>query len=470
MRYHIIGIAGAGMSAIANLLLDQGHHVSGSDMSANQQTAALTARGATVFRGHAPDHVAGADVLVATSAVKNDHPEIVAGLARGLPVQRRADLWRDWSQQRPVIAVAGTHGKTTTTAMLALVLTRAGLNPGFLIGGEAPDLGTSARWGDPTAPLIIEADEYDRTFLALRPHIALVTNVEWDHPDIYASEADYHAAFAQFAASVPQQRHLVLCADDAGIMAAISSPESTIYGIDEQLASDPVSCRRAPLDWAASGVAGGPHGTSFDLWHYNRRTFAMQRRWQQQLHLSGEHNVRNALGVIAVANLLQLDPAAVAEGLSTFQGTGRRFELKGEAAGVTVIDDYGHHPTEVRATLAAARARFGPRRIVAYMQPHTYSRTAALLAQWPEACADADLVLVGDVYAAREQGDPAATVQQLVERIAALHANVQYSGSVAASASLALAQLRPGDVLITFGAGDSHRVGELVLEGLGVRG
>ncbi|HEX5692205.1 MAG TPA: Mur ligase domain-containing protein, partial [Roseiflexaceae bacterium] len=201
-HYHIIGIAGAGMSAIANVLLDQGHTVSGSDLQHNALAEALLARGARVNVGHAAEHVAGADVLLTTSAARPDHPEIVAARERGIPIQKRADLWREWSRQRDVIAVAGTHGKTTTTALVALALTRAGLNPGFLVGGEAPDLGSNARWGDPSAPLVIEADEYDRTFLALAPRVAVITNVEWDHVDIYPTQESYDAAFREFAASV----------------------------------------------------------------------------------------------------------------------------------------------------------------------------------------------------------------------------------------------------------------------------
>src|SRR5215216_1440777 len=202
MRYHIVGIAGAGMSAIAHVLLDQGHTVCGSDMQRNSLSDALAARGAAVLLGHDPTHVAGADALVVTSAAKPDHPELRAATERGIPVLKRADLWREWSAQRDVVAVAGTHGKTTTTTMIALALTRAGRDPGYLIGGEAPDLPRNARWGSPDAPLVIEADEYDRTFLALTPRVAVITNVEWDHVDIYPSQADYDAAFRAFAASV----------------------------------------------------------------------------------------------------------------------------------------------------------------------------------------------------------------------------------------------------------------------------
>jgi len=199
MRYHIVGIAGAGMSAIAHVLLDQGHTIGGSDLQCNTLAGALAARGATIWLGHDAAHVAGADALVVTSAVTPDHPELRAARERGIPILKRTDLWREWSATRDVVAVAGTHGKTTTTAMIALALTRAGCDPGYLIGGEAPDLPRNARWGDPSAPLVIEADEYDRTFLALRPRMAVITNVEWDHVDIYASPEEYEAAFRAYA-------------------------------------------------------------------------------------------------------------------------------------------------------------------------------------------------------------------------------------------------------------------------------
>ncbi|MEI8307947.1 MAG: UDP-N-acetylmuramate--L-alanine ligase [Chloroflexales bacterium] len=466
MHYHIVGIAGAGMSAIANLLLDQGHAVSGSDPAHNRLSAALSARGATVFVGHSPAHVRGADALVTTAAVRADHPELAAARTLGIPVLKRGDLWRDWSQQRRVVAVAGTHGKTTTSAMIAVALRGAGMNPGFLIGAEVPDLGGNAAWGDPDAPLVIEADEYDRAFLSLRPALAVITNIEWDHPDIYPSAAEYADAFAQFAASVTNPRHLVLCGDDQGVT-QISAPEACFYGIEERLASDPVSCRLAPFDWTASGVTAIPTGgVSFDVWRYDRRRMAQRRVGTQALALPGLHNVRNALAALASAALLNADMSGASAALSTFRGSARRFELRGEANGITVIDDYGHHPTEVRATLAAARMRYPGRRIVAYLQPHTFSRTTALLDQWPDACLGADLLLVGDIYAAREQGDPTALAQTLAGRIAAAGVDARYSGDVDTSAAALIGLAHPGDVVITLGAGDGDRVGGELLKNM----
>jgi UDP-N-acetylmuramate--alanine ligase len=465
-HYHIVGIAGAGMSAIASLLLDQGHAVSGSDLASNRLTAALAARGATVSIGHSPANLVGAEAVLATAAVPAEHLELAAARARGIPVLKRDDLWRAWSGQRRVVAVAGTHGKTTTSAMIAVALRGAGLNPGFLIGSEVPDLGGNAAWGDPAAPLVIEADEYDRAFLSLRPAAAVITNIEWDHPDIYPSAAAYAAAFAQFAASLEHPRQLVLCGDDAGA-AELSAPAATVYGIEERLASDPVSCRLAPLDWAASGVAANPQGgASFELWRYDRRRMAQRRAGTQDLRLPGEHNVRNALAALAIAELLGADMAGASAALASFRGTARRFELKGEAQAVTVIDDYAHHPTEVRATLAAARQRYPGRRIVAYLQPHTFSRTVALLAQWPAACAAADILLVGDVYAAREQGDPAAAAAALAAQIAAAGVSARHSGDVAASAAALIGLARPGDLVLTMGAGDGDAIGAALLEHL----
>jgi UDP-N-acetylmuramate--alanine ligase len=468
MRYHIVGIAGAGMSAIAHILLEQGHTLSGSDMQRNTLSDALAARGATIFQGHDPAHVAGADALVTTSAAKPDHPELAAARERGIPILKRADLWREWSARRDVIAIAGTHGKTTTTAMIALILNQAGREPGFLIGGEAPDFDRNARWGDAGAPLVIEADEYDRTFLALAPKLAVITNVEWDHVDIYPSQEAYGEAFRAFAAAVPDPHKLIVCGDDAGALrVAANRPEATQYGIDDDVARDPVSCRRALLDLMASGVQAGPDGTTFQVWQYDRRTFATRSLGPCRIGLAGEHNVRNALAALAATTSLGVAPGVAFAALASYRGTRRRFEWKGEAGGVTVIDDYAHHPTEVRATLAAARARYPGRRIVAYLQPHTYSRTRALLDEWSAAFGDADAVLVGAIYAAREQDTLGMDSATLASRID--HSNVHATGGMKHAVAELLNVLEPGDVLLTLGAGDGYKVGERVLEGLGFR-
>ncbi len=466
-HYHIIGIGGAGMSGLAHLLLDQGHTVSGSDLTQNRATAALAARGAQIWHGHDAAYVRGADAVLATAAARGSHPEIEAAAALGIPRLSRADLWRAWSAQRPVIAIAGSHGKTTTSAMVAVALRGAGVACGFLIGAEVPDLGGSAQWGDPTAPLVIEADEYDRVFLALTPALAIITNVEWDHPDIYPSVAEYTAAFAAFAAQVRDPRRLLICADDPGAAALDQQGTARLYGIDERVASDPVSCRLAPLDWTASRLMATATGQQFDLWYYDRRTFARRLATTVTLAVPGEHNVRNATAALAAAALWGADLQAAAAALATYRGSHRRFEVRGEAAGVTVIDDYAHHPSEVRVTIAAARQRFGQRRIVVYLQPHTFSRARSLWTQWPEACRAADVVVVGDVYPAREQGDAAGLASELAAFLTAQAIAAHYGGSITSAVTVLSQLLQPGDVLLVLGAGDSDRVATMTLEQLG---
>jgi UDP-N-acetylmuramate--alanine ligase len=462
MRYHIVGIAGSGMSAIANLLLDQGHTVSGSDWSSNGLTAALAARGATIMQGHQASNLGAVDAVVTTSAAQADHVELVAARERGIPVLKRADLWRSWSHERPVVAVAGTHGKTSTSAMLALALRGAGLDAGYLLGAEVAVLGGNARWGAPDAPLVIEADEYDHAFLALAPAAAIITNIEWDHPDIYPTAAEYKAAFAQFASQVREPEHLVLCGDDQGVM-ELNAPQALYYGIDERIATEPASCRLAPLDWTASGLQADAAGTTFDIWRYDRRTFGTRQIGSQRLELHGEHMVRNALAVLATCALLGAELAQASVALATYSGAARRFEPKGEAGGVAVFDDYAHHPTEAAATISAARARFPDRRLVIYLQPHTFSRTEALFEAWPAALAAADLVFVGAIYRSRETGDAEAAGQRLAEYIAAGGGQVHYAGDLAAATTMLLEHLQPGDVLLTLGAGDGYQVGEAIV-------
>ena len=461
MHYHIVGIGGAGLSGVAHILLDQGHTVSGSDMQLSPLAESLQKRGVPISIGHAASLIAGADALLVTAALSADNPEVQAARAQGMPVLKRTDLWQEWSLQRPVVAVAGTHGKTTTTAMIALALDRAGMQPGFLIGSMPPSLGINARWGADTAPLVIEADEYERAFLSLKPHIAVITNVELDHVDIYANTEDYQQAFRQFVDSVPEARHVIVCGDDLGALRCSQQRLVTQYGLDEQIANNPASCRLAPLDWSAARVGSTEQHTTFEVWLYDRATFATRLAGMQTLQVPGLHNVRNALAALAACAALGAAPQAVSAALASFSGTARRFELKGERAGVTVIDDYGHHPSEVAATLAAARLRFPERRLLAYLQPHTYSRTQALLDEWPQAFREAQRVFVGDIYAAREHDTCGMSANLLAERIGG-----QAVGNIQHAASYLTQLLQPGDVLITFGAGDSNKVAELVLQAL----
>lgn len=461
MHYHIIGIGGAGMSAIAHVLLDCGNSVSGSDASQSSAWAPLQARGVLIFLGHVATQIEGADVVLVTSAVHSPHPELDAAVAQGITVMRRHDLWARWSQARRVIAVAGTHGKTTTSAMIAYALQVAGMNPGYLIGAEVPDLPHIACWGDPAAPLVIEADEYDRTFLSLQPDIAVITTIEWDHVDIYASPADYAEAFATFSTQITDPARVLVCGDDAGARATITRAGVRWYGIDTDLARDPVACSRTPLDWAASAVHHDAVSQSFQVWHYDRRSFAMRLHHPVTIALAGLHNIKNATAAYAAAVLAGAAPLLVRQALATFAGARRRFEYKGMIAGVTVIDDYGHHPTEVAAVLAAARTRYGGQRIIAYVQPHTYSRTASLVGEWAIAFVDADVVCIGDIYASREQPVAGIDAPWLVQHI--IHPSVYATGTISQSVTAIRAIVCAGDVLITMSAGDGTQVGSRLL-------
>lgn len=449
------------MSAIAHILLDQGHQVSGCDQQANALTRELAARGVTVQLGHDAAHLDGVDTVVISSAMSAEQPELVAAWERSIPVLKRADLWHEWSLAKPTLAIAGTHGKTTTTAMCALILSTLGYDPAYIVpaGGPVPGLERFARWG--SGPFVIEADEYDRLFLGLRPTVAIITSVDWDHVDVYPTRQDAEAAFAQFARQTTAT--VVACADDAGVQRLLASaqegevPAVVRYGLSDQ------------ADWQAGAIGIQDGLTTFEISQSASLDSAVLHG---QLHVPGQHNVQNALGAaLGVEALLREERAAlplaqIVDALDAFKGAARRFELKGVAGDVVVVDDYGHNPAKVRAALHAARQRYPDRRLVAYFQPHTFSRTAALIDQFAESFGDAEVLLIGDIYPARERaedfpGIDAAYLAQRVERTASL-----VSGDVEQSAQMALQLLQPGDLLLTLSAGDGNRVGELVLAAL----
>ena len=461
MHYHIVGIGGAGMSAIAHVLLDQGHTVSGSDANRSAAWEALEVRGVAIQLGHDATTMPAADALIATSAVRAPHPELDAAQVRGIPCLRRHDLWREWSAQRRIVAVAGTHGKTTTSAMIALALVRSGLEPGYLLGAEIPDLPRSATWGNPDAPLVIEADEYDRTFLALTPDIAVITTLELDHVDIYPTIDAYADAFRQFVSQVPNAERVLLSGDDIGVRTHIDRPHVRWYGIDAELATNPVACARVPLDWSASAIHVEGQFQHFQLWHYDRRSFAMRLFRPLSIQLVGMHNIANSVAAYAAAILAGADPRHAADAIADFVGARRRFEQKGIVNGVLVIDDYAHHPTEVKAVLAAARRHYPQRRIVAYVQPHTYSRTQMFADAWRDAFHDADIVVVGEIYAARESAVPGIDAAWFAGMIT--HPNAIATGDVRHTIANLAPMLQTGDVLITMSAGDGTKVGPGVL-------
>jgi UDP-N-acetylmuramate--alanine ligase len=444
---YLVGIGGIGLSAIARVLLAQGHRVSGSDMRASAITDALAGEGITVHIGHDAGHLpTDADLVIVSSAVPADNPEVVAARQRGIPVVKRDEVLGAMMAGKVGIAVAGTHGKTTITALIAFALMRTGCDPTFIVGGVLYDLGTNARAGKGPY-FVIEADEYDHTFLGLRPQIAVVTNIEMDHPDCYPTLGSMVEAFRSFLALVPSDGCVVGCGDDQrvrGLLGELKGTQRIAYGLGKG------------WDWWATDIRAIPGGGSNFLVRHGERDVG-----RFSIGLSGIHNVQNALAVLAVTHHLGLDQEVVRGALAEFRGTGRRFEHKGTAGGVTVIDDYAHHPTQIRATLAAARARFPQSTIWAVFQPHTYSRTKALLDEYAASFGDADHVIVTAIYAAREHDTLGVSAADLVALMS--HPDVRLIAELDAVTDYLAAHVRPGDVVITLGAGDGYLVGEGLL-------
>jgi UDP-N-acetylmuramate--alanine ligase len=455
MHVHLVGIGGIGLSAIARVLHGWGYPVSGSDRQPSALTEALAGEGMVVYAGHDARHVAGADLVVVSSAVGEGNPEREEAERRGVPVVKRDRFLADLTADKITIAVAGTHGKTTTTAMIAWMLMQAGLDPTFVAGGILQDLGTNARAGQ-GPHFVIEADEYDRAFLGLWPAVAVITAVEHDHPDCYPTVESMAAAFAEFVTHVPADGLLITSEDEAatrlGRARQASGGRVATYGLGPE------------RDWRAGAVRLEAE-TSFEVWHAGRQLGRCTSR------LPGRHNVLNALAALAAAGEVGVPFERAAQALAGFGGTKRRFEVKGQARGVTVVDDYAHHPTEIEATLAAARNRYPGRPIWAVFQPHTYSRTRALLERFGQAFGNADHVIVTAVYAAREQETPGVSGAEVAARIRENgHADARYCETADEAARAVLAGVRPGDVVLTLGAGDQGAIGEAVLAALGHEG
>lgn len=448
-RVHFVGIGGIGMSGLARILRAWGYEVSGSDGTVSEQTVALSAEGLPVTIGHGDvARSAGADLVVVTAAVRGDNLEIAAAEAAGVPVVKRAALLGLLANARRGVAVAGSHGKSTTSGMLVAALRDLGADPIYAIGAVLGTTGTNAAPGRGET-MVVEADEYDYSFLHLTPDLAIVTNVDFDHPDLFPDQEAYDAAFARFVGNVRPDGILVIAADDPGSARLRARPEFVsparivTFGATRE------------ADWRFAGTAGawrvtGPDGVEVPL----------------PLAVPGEHNARNATAALAALVALGYPVEAAAAALGAFTGVGRRFEVKGAAAGVTVVDDYAHHPSEIRVTLQAGRERFPGQRLWAVFQPHTFSRLKALLPDFATAFADADRVMILDVYAARETDDLGVGAADLLERLP--------EGSSSATdpedAALRLAKLVvPGDVVLTLGAGSVTATGPRLLELLAAR-
>jgi len=453
-RVHFVGVGGIGMSGIAELLANLGYEVTGSDAKRSDVTSRLeSACGVRVFEGHDAGNVGEADVVVYSSAVRPTNPEVVEAGRRGVPVIPRAEMLAELMRLRFSVAVAGSHGKTTTTSMIALVLERAGLDPTAVIGGRLSAFGSNARLGRGQY-MVAEADESDRSFLLLWPSIAVITNIDDEHMDAYGSFADLQQAFVEFANKVPFYGSVVACADDPHVAAVLPrvSRRLVTYGFTSEAM---VVGRDVEL-----GAFGGRCTVVV------RRGGAEHRLGRLELAVPGRHNLLNALAVVTVAECLDVSFDQVSAALYDFQGAERRFQRIGEAGGVMVVDDYGHHPTEIAAVLAAARVALDRRLVVAF-QPHRYSRTARLMDAFGSAFAGADEVVLTDIYAASEDPIPGVTIEALAAAIAQrAGCPVSVARTLDELVVMLAAKAKPGDAVLTLGAGSIGSVPRRLLRAL----
>lgn len=449
---HFMGIGGAGMAPLADLLLGAGVPVTGCDAHPGSAARLLGERGATLFTGHDPAHVANASALVMTAAVPADHPEVLAARARGIPVLKRAEALGAIVNRATVVGIAGTHGKTTTTTLTTAVLAAAGQDPTGFVGAHVPAWGGNLRRGGDQL-YVVEADEYDRSFHQLRPDVAVVTTLEADHLDVYGSLEAVEEAFRIFVERVPADGLVAGCADDHGAGRLIAS----LPGGPERVLSYGLS---AGSMLRAEEVVPEGGGARFRVREHGEVAAELR------LHVPGLHNVRNALAAAAVGRHLGADWTRIAEGLASFRGVERRFERVGEAGGVLFVDDYAHHPTEVRATLQAARTSYPERRVVLAFQPHLYSRTRDFAREFGEALAGADVLFVTDVYAAREAPIPGVTGELVVTPARAAGADVRYVPDREEVVAAVADVLRPGDLCITMGAGNLDQAARDLLAAL----
>jgi UDP-N-acetylmuramate--alanine ligase len=463
-----VGIGGIGMSGIAELLANLGFEVSGSDLKRSPTAARLAEKFAVkVFEGHRAENIGEAQVVVVSSAVRPSNPEIVEALRRGIPVIPRAEMLAELMRLRFSIAVAGSHGKTTTTSMIAVVLERAGVDPTAVIGGRLSAFGSNARLGRGEY-LVAEADESDRSFLMLYPTIAVITNIDREHMESYGSFADLQQAFVDFANKVPFYGSVVACADDEAIAAILPSVNRPLvtYGLEGRERREGLDGeRRKGVHVEASDIEIGPFGGRCVVEISDRAR--RDRLGELRLAIPGRHNLQNALAAVAVADRLGIPFRQVASALADFHGAERRFERHGEAGGVLVVDDYGHHPTEIAAVLAAARATLGRRLVVAF-QPHRFSRTQQLMDAFGPALREADEIVLTDIYAASEEPIVGVTIEALADSIRRGSGRpVHLAKQLDAVIPELLRILRPGDAVLTLGAGSIGSLPPRLIEALG---
>ncbi len=448
---HFIGIGGIGMSGIAELLLNLGYRVSGSDKKVSEITARLAGLGATIYAGHDASHVHGADVVVVSSAISGDNPELKAAhRLPKVPVIRRAEMLAELMRLKYSVLVAGAHGKTTTTSMVSTVLARGSLDPTVVIGGRLNAWGTNAKLGAGEF-MVAEADESDGTFLLLPPTIAVVTNIDLEHLDYYRDLDDIKETFLRFVNKIPFYGQAVLCLEDENIQAILPRIEKRFatYGFSSQ------------ADFQARDVKMSGLSSTYRAYHQG------EELGEIEIPIPGRHNVLNSLAAVAVASELEIPWSAVRAGLRDMTGVQRRFHIRGEAAGVLVLDDYGHHPTEIRAVLETLASCYPDRRRIVAFQPHRYTRTRALMDQFARCFYHSDVLLLTEIYPASEKPIPGITGSRIVEEIAAHgHQDLHFCPTLDDMVDTLTTIVQPGDVVMTLGAGNIYQVGETLLETL----
>jgi UDP-N-acetylmuramate--alanine ligase len=459
-RIHFVGIGGIGMSGIAEVLLNLGYQISGSDLRNSAVTQRLATLGAAIFEGHAATNIAGADVVVTSSAIAAGNPEVTEARRLHVPVIQRAEMLAELMRLKYGIAIAGMHGKTTTTSMVAAVLAAGGLDPTVVVGGRVDALGSNARLGK-SQYLVAEADESDRSFLKLSPILSVVTNIDREHMDCYRDMRDIRRTFLEFMERVPFYGMVVGCNEDEALRRLLPRVHRrvTTYGTSRE--SDFLI--RIGSSAGSPRAAGNSPLTRFEV------TYKEKELGEFTLHVPGTHNVLNATAAIAVGTALDIPVEQIRSALDGFRGVDRRFQLKGTIGGVSVIDDYGHHPTEIRATLAAAR-QCGFRRVHVIFQPHRFTRTRDLMDEFTTAFADADTVCLLDIYPASEKPIEGVTTEALVGRMAAAgKRDITYAASFSDAVATVAALAQPGDMVLTLGAGSVSQLGPMILHQLTTR-
>ncbi|MCD6487075.1 MAG: UDP-N-acetylmuramate--L-alanine ligase [Syntrophobacterales bacterium] len=445
---HLVGIGGIGMSGIAEVLLNLGYTISGSDIEKSDITARLESLGALICRGHRSSNLINADVVVKSTAVGEDNPEVIEAHSRNIPVIPRAEMLAELLKMKYSIAVSGCHGKTTTTSIISTVLAHGGLDPTMVIGGRLDSIGSNARLGEGEI-IVAEADESDGSFLHLNPYIAVITNIDREHLDYYPGIGEIKDAFLQFANSVPFYGSVILCGDCNNVRDILPGIKRQVvtYGIDSE------------ADFRAVDISFNGLTSQFSFYH--RETLL----GKIEMQVPGLFNVYNSMAAVAVSLELGMEFSTIQEGLSVYKGVHRRLEIKGQAGDVTVVDDYGHHPTEIKAVLAAAKDAWKDRRLVVVFQPHRYTRTRALFDEFLDSFPDAGELILTDIYAASEKEIMGVNSINLCKGIKDRgHGDVMYLSGFKEIVDYLADTVKPDDVVITLGAGDVWKIGEELLE------